>query len=114
MANTDIVRTGLVGCGAFSKIIAAEINKSKNTQLVTCYDPVVESRITCSETFGCEHEDSFENMVKRNDIDAVFILSPNMYHAEQAELAARNGKHVFVEKPIANTIADGKKNNRRM
>jgi predicted dehydrogenase len=108
MANTDIVRAGMSGCGAFSKIIAAEINKSENTKLVTCYDPIIESRVKCSETFGCEHENSYEDIVARNDIDAVFILSPNANHAEQAVHAARNGKHVFIEKPIANTIADGK------
>jgi predicted dehydrogenase len=47
-------------------------------------------------------------MLKR-DIDAVLLVTPNAVHREQTELAARHGKHVYVEKPIANTLDDGRK-----
>jgi len=109
MSAKSIVRAGLIGCGSFSNIIAAEIQLCKKTELITCFDPIPESRKRCSQKFGCEMEDSVEAVIARDDVDAVFILSPNVNHAEQAILAARNGKHVFVEKPIANTIDDGKK-----
>jgi predicted dehydrogenase len=109
MAKEGVVRSGLIGCGSFADIIAAEIRLCKKAELVTCFDPIPESRERCSQTFGCEKENSFEDLIARKDIDAVFILSPNAYHAEQTVRAAQKGKHVFVEKPIANTIPDGKK-----
>jgi predicted dehydrogenase len=48
-------------------------------------------------------------MVKRDDLDGVLLVTPNASHREQTELAARHGKHVYVEKPIANTLDDGRK-----
>ena len=47
----------------------------------------------------------YEALLAREDIDAVYIASPNRFHAEQACRAMRAGKHVIVEKPAAVTIA---------
>ena len=52
-------------------------------------------------------EKSYEALLKRDDIDGVILVTPNAVHREQTVLAAQYGKHVFVDKPIANTIADG-------
>jgi len=109
MSGSSIVRTGLIGCGSFSNIIAAEIKLCEKTELIACFDPIPENNKKCAQTFGCEVEGSYQAVIERDDVDALFILSPNANHAEQAVYAAKNGKHVFVEKPIANTIADGKR-----
>ena len=103
------INVGLIGCGSFANIIASEIYRSKKMELIACFDPLLENCISCSKKFGCKQEKSVESMIKRKDIDAFFILSPNAKHAEQAVFAARNKKHVFVEKPISNTIADANK-----
>ena len=42
-----------------------------------------------------------ESMAKSDQIDAVYIASPNSFHAEQAILCMENGKHVLCEKPMA-------------
>jgi scyllo-inositol 2-dehydrogenase (NAD+) len=47
-----------------------------------------------------------EDLVKREDIQAVVIATPAKYHAEGIEMAAKAGKHVFCEKPMALTLAD--------
>ena len=47
----------------------------------------------------------YDALLAREDIDAVYIASPNRFHAEQACRAMRAGKHVIVEKPAAVTIA---------
>jgi predicted dehydrogenase len=49
---------------------------------------------------------SFEEVVARDDVDALLLASPAGLHAAQAELALRAGKHVFVEKPLALTVED--------
>jgi predicted dehydrogenase len=103
------LRLGLSGCGSFSVVDASAVKKSQMAELITCFDVAPENRRRCSEKFGCDQEQSYEDLVKRGDIDGVLLVSPNAVHREQAVLAAQHGKHVFVEKPIANTMDDGKK-----
>lgn len=50
----------------------------------------------------------FRELLARDDVDAVFIGSPDHWHAIQSIAAARAGKHVYCEKPLSNTIAEGR------
>ncbi len=109
MNKENIVRLGLSGCGFFSVVTANAVKKSKNTELVACFDTIPENRKKRAKEFGCDEEKSYEALVARDDIDGVLLTTPNAVHAEQAVLAAEHGKHVYVIKPIANTIADGKR-----
>jgi predicted dehydrogenase len=109
MAKRKMVRLGLSGLGSFSAVIADAIKRSKKAKLVSCFDVVPEQKKSFSKKYRCHEEQTFEEMLKRDDIDGVVLVTPNAFHAEQTILASRYGKHVFVEKPIANTIADGKK-----
>jgi predicted dehydrogenase len=109
MTAKDKVRLGMSGLGSFSVVIANTIQRSRKVELVTCFDVAPERRRATCERYGCEEERSFEDMVKRDDLDGVLLVTPNAFHREQAELAARHGKHVYVEKPIANTLDDGRK-----
>ena len=103
------VRLALIGTGAWSGAVGKAMVRSRKVKLVTCFDPVHEKAKAFSVKFGCEQEDSYEKVLERNDVDGVHIISPNAVHADQTLLAARQGKHVFVEKPIANTMADGRR-----
>jgi predicted dehydrogenase len=109
MNNQKRVRLGLSGCGFFSVVTANAVKKSKNTELVACFDVIPEKRRKRAEESGCDEEKSYEALVARDDIDGVLLTTPNAVHAEQAVLAAERGKHVYVIKPIANTLADGKR-----
>lgn len=108
MPEKDIVRLAIIGTGAWSGAVANVMNRSKNVQLVTCYEVVTEKGKAFSHKYGCDYDSSYEDVLKRDDIDGVHLITPNAIHSEQTLLAAKFGKHVFVEKPIANTIADGK------
>ena len=103
------VRLALIGTGAWSGAVGKAMVRSRKVKLVACFDPVREKAKAFSTKFGCEHEESYEKVLARNDVDSVHIISPNAVHAEQTLLAAQQGKHVFVEKPIANTMADGRR-----
>jgi UDP-N-acetyl-2-amino-2-deoxyglucuronate dehydrogenase len=109
VGTSDLVRVGLLGIGSWSGVIADATQRSKKLKLVTCYTRTPEKRQAYSQRYGIEQEKSLEDLLKRKDIDGILIVTPNVVHAEQAVLAAQYGKHVFVDKPIANTIADGKK-----
>jgi 1,5-anhydro-D-fructose reductase (1,5-anhydro-D-mannitol-forming) len=103
------VRLALVGTGAWSGAVGKAMVRSHKAKLVTCFDPIREKAEAFSAKFGCDREESYERVLERKDIDGVHIISPNAVHAEQTKLAAQHGKHVFVEKPIANTMGDGRR-----
>ena len=109
MADGKTIRVGMCGLGSFSVVIANTIERSSKVELVTCFDVDLQQMDRTSERYGCAQEKAYEDMVRRDDLDGIVIVSPNMFHREQAELAASHGKHVYVEKPIANTLADGRR-----
>jgi len=109
MSKAKIVRVGLIGIGSWSGVIANAAKRSEKMELATCFTRTLEKRRAFAEKYECDQESSIEDLVKRDDIDGVLLTTPNALHAEHAVLAAQHGKHVFVDKPIANTMVDGKK-----
>lgn len=103
------VGVGIVGIGSWAEVIAEAVQRSEKARLVTCFSRTPENRTAFSKRFGCDQEKSYEDLLKRDDIRGVFLITPNAVHAGQTEMAARYGKHVFVEKPIANALADGRR-----
>jgi predicted dehydrogenase len=97
------------GLGSFSVVVANTIQRSAKIELVTCFDVSAERRAATSARYGCQQEASYEDMVRRDDLDGIVIVSPNVFHRGQTELAAAHGKHVYVEKPIANTLSDARR-----
>lgn len=62
-----------------------------------------------AKKFGWEdYETSWEDLIKRDDIDAIDITAPSNYHKEIALAAAKAGKHVFCEKPLALNLKDAR------
>lgn len=109
MSKEGMVRLAFIGIGGWAPVLANAVQRSKRAELVTCFTRNPERRKLFSEKYGCDKEKSYEDVLKRDDIDGVILATPNAIHAEQTVLAARHCKHVYVEKPIANTIEDGKK-----
>jgi myo-inositol 2-dehydrogenase / D-chiro-inositol 1-dehydrogenase len=58
---------------------------------------------------GCERYDDFREIMRRRDIDAVMIATPDHWHVPVAIEAARAGKHISLEKPISTCIGHGRK-----
>jgi len=109
MSKEDRVGVALIGVGSWSGVIANAVQRSKKVKMVTCYTRNPEKREAFGRKYGCDQEKSFEDVLRREDVDGILLTTPNAIHAEHAVLAARYGKHVFVDKPIANTLADGEK-----
>jgi predicted dehydrogenase len=59
-----------------------------------------------AEKVGCTVANSVEDLINDPDIECIFIFSPNESHKEYAIAAARAGKHIFLEKPISNTVSE--------
>jgi len=67
-------------------------------------DPAIGT--AAADQFGTTFEPDLDNLLARDDIDAVIIGSENVHHARHAIAAANEGKHVLCEKPLATTVAD--------
>jgi len=102
----DVVRAGVVGLGGYSGAIAGAAKTVDELELSLCFTRTESKRQEFEEAHGARACESFEELVASDEIDAVILTTPNFVHAEQVEAAAAAGKHVFCEKPIANTIAD--------
>ena len=101
------LRVGLVGLGGHGQNLQRAAEALPDINVVGVYDPNLEEAGTAAERFGCPAASSYEALLTVGGLEAVVLVTPNTVHREQAEAAFAAGKHVFVEKPIANTVADG-------
>ena len=102
------VRVAQVGMGGQGREIAGAIRAAGNLELVACFDLNREAAEEGQRDFGCRAAHSFEDLLADSSVQGIVIVSPNHLHREQAVAAARAGKHVFVEKPIANVLEDAR------
>jgi predicted dehydrogenase len=101
-----VSRVALIGTGFWAAKLAEAVGRT-DLELASCYSRSEEKRSEFAERFGCAPVASFEAALE--SADAVLLSTPNTEHPEQAIAAAAAGKHVFVEKPIATTVADGER-----
>jgi len=91
---------GIVGSGLMAGVYAnALTDDTRNTRLVGI--GVGRRAPGLASKYGVEHIESFEAMLERPDIDAVVLATPHSAHLPEALAAARAGKHIFLEKPMA-------------
>lgn len=107
MANR--IRMGFVGLGWWSEMLAQAATRSKRIEIAVCYSRSEEKMVAFAKKYGGVSKESYEDVIRDDGIDAVVLTTPNSAHAPQAIKAAQNGKHIFVEKPMALSVADGKK-----
>ncbi|MDO8586675.1 MAG: Gfo/Idh/MocA family oxidoreductase [Armatimonadota bacterium] len=109
MANPNSdgqVGLGIIGVGGFGAGMAEKIHQSEKLRLLACYDISAEMAEKAAEKYGCVAASSLEELVSQAEIEGVVVVTPNFAHREHVVAAARAGKHVFVDKPIANEIED--------
>jgi predicted dehydrogenase len=111
---TEVKKLGwaLVGLGSLStNQIAPALLKSKHSQLVAVVTGTPEKGEKWRERYGLPADkiynyESFDRIVDDPSIDVVYIVLPNGMHHEFTIRAAKAGKHVFCEKPMANTAQE--------
>jgi phthalate 4,5-cis-dihydrodiol dehydrogenase len=98
---------GLIGCGGMGRELARAVRDSvPEAEVVVGCDSFPPARARFSEECGAVSALSLEELLARDDVQAVLIASPNHLHCEHALAAAAAGKHVFCEKPMALSVAD--------
>ena len=106
-ATAAPVRIALVGLGNHGRTIQAAADAAPGLEVVAVYDPDDAEAQRSAEHFGCDTSPSYETVLETPRVDAVVLVTPNVVHRAQVEAAFAAGLDVFVEKPIANTVADG-------
>ena len=102
------VRVGCVGIGWWSDVLADAANRSGALKIVSCYTRSEQKRHAFAAKYECDEAASYEAMLADRRVEAVINTTPNSVHLETTRAAAHAGKHVFLDKPIANTVADAR------
>ena len=103
------LRVASLGMGWWSDVLADAINRSGKLKITACYSRSEEKRAAFAAKYGCRAVPSYEAILADKDIEAVINTTPNGVHLESTRAAADAGKHVFLDKPIANTVSDGRR-----
>jgi predicted dehydrogenase len=98
----------LVGLGMWGARMGAAAERA-GLRVVTCFARDEDRRRAGAERLGCEAAPSLEAALEHPEVEGVLFVTPNDAHAEQAVAAAQRARHVFVEKPIANTVEAGER-----
>jgi len=104
--NEGPVRVAAVGLGRWAKTLADAIKGSDRLQIVSCFSRSEQSREAFSQQYRCRAADTYEQLLKDPEVEGVIVTTPNDAHAAPVLEAAAHGKHLYVDKPIAHTMAD--------
>jgi predicted dehydrogenase len=102
------MKVACLGMGWWSDVLADAIKRSGKLSIVSCYSRSHEKREKFATKYGCRAAKSYEEILDDRSIEAIINTTPNAVHRETTVAAAKAGKHTFLDKPIANTIADAR------
>jgi predicted dehydrogenase len=103
------VNVACIGMGWWSDVLADAIQRSGKLKIVACYSRSREKTDKFASKYACAAVASLDAILEDRNIEAVINTTPNNVHLETTLAAAQAGKHIFLDKPIANTIADARK-----
>ncbi|NVJ45762.1 MAG: Gfo/Idh/MocA family oxidoreductase [Cytophagia bacterium] len=99
-----MLKIGVLGAGHLGKIHIKCIKEIQEYELVGFYDAMPENATEVAKEYGIQNFDTIEALI--DAVDVIDIVTPTLSHFECAEKALKAGKHVFIEKPVTNTLAE--------
>jgi myo-inositol 2-dehydrogenase / D-chiro-inositol 1-dehydrogenase len=122
MDTTTSLRFGLVGCGAIGQehirnLSLLSLKTKGNVRLVACCDSNEKQRAIARKRTDVQIFDSYKEMMKKSDMNAVIVATPNWHHihilreilgedAKRREESSRPLLHVLCEKPLCTNVKD--------
>lgn len=101
------VKVACIGMGWWSDVLADAIKRSDKLEIIACFTRSEDKRRAFAEKYGCRPAATYEEILRDPGIDAIINTTPNNVHLETTRAAAQAGKHVFLDKPIANSVSEG-------
>ncbi|HEY1021575.1 MAG TPA: Gfo/Idh/MocA family oxidoreductase [Flavisolibacter sp.] len=107
-----VLRVAIMGLGSYGTRVAEAMRDCKQAKLVGVISGTPSKITDWQQKYAipeknCYNYQNFDNIKNNPDIDAVYIITPNALHKDQAIRVARAGKHVICEKPMALNAREG-------
>ena len=99
-----MLKVGVLGAGHLGKIHLRLLQQSNKYDLVGFYDENHENGQKIEKEFGYKQFDTIARLI--HAVDVIDIVTPTLSHSKCAKVAIKSGKHVFIEKPISNTVQE--------
>ena len=106
----DRINVGLIGCGGRGRLVAKLMRELPNVTLAAVCDVYDTNLLAAREWAGqeCQSYKDFRKLLAQKGIDAVIVATPDHWHAIPAVMACQAEKDVYVEKPLAHNIREGR------
>jgi len=95
------LKVGIAGLGSVSRTVLGNVNKISAVKLTAVADLRREPLDRAASEYGVETFTRVETMCASPNVDAIWVCTPNQFHAEHTIMAAESGKHLINEKPMA-------------
>lgn len=99
-----MIKIGVLGAGHLGKIHIRLIKEIADFELIGFYDPSDENAAQAAALFGVKRFENLDELI--DQVDAVDIVTPTLSHFMCAEKTVRKSKHLFIEKPVTNTVEE--------
>ncbi|CAI8302842.1 MAG: scyllo-inositol 2-dehydrogenase (NAD(+)) [Formosa sp. Hel3_A1_48] len=99
-----MLKVGVLGAGHLGKIHLKLLQQSEKYDLVGFYDPDIANGQRVAEEFNYNYFENLDDLI--DAVDVVDIVTPTLSHYNCAIKAITKGKHIFIEKPITNTVEE--------
>src|SRR3974390_3109079 len=109
MAMAEPLCVACIGRGWWSDVLADAVKRSGKLKIGACYTHSEEKRQVCAKKYGGRAAPSYEAVLTDAEGEAIINTTPNDVHLATTRMAAEAGKHIFLDKPIANSVSDGRK-----
>ena len=100
------IRMGVAGLGRAFSLMLPTFLADPRIELVAACDPRLDARSRFASDFSAPVYETVEQLASDPSVEAIYVASPHQFHAEHASVAARHGKHVLVEKPMALSLSE--------
>jgi predicted dehydrogenase len=101
-----MLRIGVFGVGHLGKFHLNNWKEIEDVKLVGFFDPDEKNAVLVQEKYQLKRYENPSDLM--DDSDAIDIVAPTLFHYDLCEMALKKGKHVFVEKPLANTMEEAR------
>lgn len=99
-----MLKAGVIGAGHLGKIHIRLLIESDKYEFVGFHDSNPSRAKEIAEEFGCQSFDSVDDLIAACDM--IDVVTPTTYHFKTAKKVIEAGKHLFIEKPITETVAE--------
>jgi len=107
--NFNKIRVGVIGCGSVSNSYFPHLSQSPYTDIVSACDIIFERAVSQARRFSIPHTyPHIDQMLAGAPFDLLVNLTDMQEHGRLNKIALKAGKHVWSEKPLANTVPEGK------